>query len=183
MTVRHGGREAPVPIDSDLCGPTLHLSQAAVLETERLLRTYGGGDEHEGIVFLGGLETAHGAVGMTALSPRAVTTYGSFSTDTEANTDVVIELARAGLTLVGQVHSHPGRWVDHSDGDDEGALVRFEGYWSLVVPEFAREGMRPLGRCGVHVFRGGEFRRLTPEAVGARLQLVPAAIDLRGEAR
>lgn len=183
MTARRGGREAPVPVDSDLHGPTLHLTEPAVLETERLLKTYGGDDEHEGIVLLGGLETAKGAVAMTALSPRAVTTYGSFSTDTEANTDVVIMLARMGLTLVGQVHSHPGRWVDHSDGDDEGALVRFEGYWSLVVPVFAREGMRPLGRCGVHVFRSGEFQRLTPEAVDARLQLVPVAIDLRGEAR
>lgn len=179
MTVRGGGRTSPVPVDSEPTGPLLYLSVAAILETERLLRTYGGGDDHEGIVYLGGLEMMGGAIALTALSPRARTTRGSFTTDTDANTDVVIALGQLGLSLVGQVHSHPGAWVDHSDGDDDGALVRFEGYWSLVVPLFARDGMRPIERCGVHIFRSGCFRRLTASAVGARVRLVPSAVDLR----
>ena len=42
-----------------------------------------------------------------------------------------------------------------------GALVKFAGYWSLVVPHFCGEGLRPLTRCGVHLFYQGRFARLT----------------------
>jgi len=175
-----GDRVAPIPVDDDPGGAVLYLPEPVVAETERLLRTYGGGEAHEGIVYLGGVEVADRAVALAALSPAAETTWGSFRTELAANTAVVQALDRLRLVLVGQIHSHPGTWVDHSDGDDEGALVRFEGYWSLVVPVFAREGMRPLERCGVHRFQRGRFARLTVAAVGARVHVVPPSVDLRG---
>ena len=49
-------------------------------------------------------------------------------------------LARAGLELIGQVHSHPGRFVGHSDGDDERALMPYDGFLSIVVPHYGRRG-------------------------------------------
>lgn len=179
MSAARGGRLASVPIDADATGPGLFLPEPVVIEVERLLRTYGDGQEHEGIVYLGGVEAADAAVAVVALSPDAQTTRGSFRTDLDANASVVQALGALDLSLVGQVHSHPGRWVDHSDGDDEGALVRFQGYWSIVVPSFARDGMQPLARCGVHVFRDGEFKRLTEAAIAARIRIIPASVDLR----
>jgi hypothetical protein len=168
-----------VPTDGATVGPHLYLPESVVGETERLLKTYGGDDDHEGVVYLGGVEVAGGAVALVALSPIAETTRGSFQTDLDANTAVVRALGKYELSLVGQVHSHPGEWVDHSEGDDAGALVRFEGYWSFVVPAFAHRGMRPLTRCGVHIFRKGRFRRLNNPAIGARVHLVPSSADLR----
>lgn len=179
MKPGRGGRTAPVPTDADIAGPVLHLPESVVAETERLLRTYGGTENHEGVVYLGGTEIQGGAVGLVALSPIAETTRGSFQTNLESNATVVQALGELKLSLVGQVHSHPGEWVDHSEGDDEGALVRFQGYWSLVVPSFARDGMRPIVACGVHVFRDGRFWRLTEAAVDARVRIVPASLDLR----
>lgn len=179
MRPSRGDRVAPIPMDDEQGGAVLHLPEPVVAETERLLRTYGGGEPHEGIVYLGGVEVGGQAVVLSALSPAAETTWGSFRTDLAANTEVVQALDRLRLVLVGQVHSHPGTWVDHSDGDDEGALVRFEGYWSLVVPVFAREGLCPLERCGVHRFQRGRFERLTVAALNARVQVVPPSVDLR----
>jgi hypothetical protein len=187
MKPGRGGRARPVQLDDGVAGSKLYVPESVALEVERLLRTYRGNkddegraEEHEGIVYLGGLEVASGSVVLVALSPSAVTTIGSFRTDIDANTAVVAALGNLGMTLVGQVHSHPGTCVDHSDGDDDGALVRFPGYWSLVVPSFARSGMRPLDRCGVHLFRDGKFRRLTKMAVEMRVHLVPSSLDLRG---
>jgi hypothetical protein len=116
---------------------------------------------------------------VAAVSPTASTTWGSFSTDLRSNAALIDALAQFELTLVAQVHSHPGNWVDHSDGDDAGAIVRFDGFWSLVVPNFARGGMLPLSAVGVHVFADGAFRRLSQGALAARVRAVPAAIDLR----
>lgn len=179
MRATQGGRVQPIPLDTRHDGLGLWLSEPVALETERLLRSYGGAEEHEGIVYWGGIETPRGAAVLTAVSPTAHTTWGSFQTGADANAELVSVLARFGQSLVAQVHSHPEDWVDHSDGDDAGALVRFVGFWSLVVPRFARRGMRPLHRCGVHLFQDGEFRRLSKEAVSARVHLVPAAADLR----
>jgi hypothetical protein len=178
-----GGRLLPILTDERLRGPRLWIPEPVLSETERLLRSYGGAEDHEGIVYWGGIETPAGAVALTALSPTAATTWGSFRTEASANTDLVLTLACHELSLVAQVHSHPGDWVDHSDGDDAGALVRFEGFWSLVVPRFARAGLQPLHRVGIHLFEDGTFRRLGWEAVTARVRVLPIMVDLRGEER
>lgn len=177
------GRLLPILIDGRLGGPRLWIPEPVLSETERLLRSYGGTEDHEGIVYWGGVETPGGAVALTALSPTAATTWGSFQTEASANADVVLTLARHELSLVAQVHSHPGDWVGHSDGDDAGALVRFQGFWSLVVPQYARAGMLPLQSVGIHLFEDGAFRRLGWEAVAARVRVLPAMVDLRKEER
>ncbi|TKB28720.1 MAG: hypothetical protein E5V67_31885, partial [Mesorhizobium sp.] len=45
---------------------------------------------------------------------------------------------RRGLTLLAQIHSHPGR-AYHSTTDDAYAIATTVGCLSLVVPNFARE--------------------------------------------
>jgi hypothetical protein len=45
-------------------------------------------------------------------------------------------LYRNGLTLIAQIHSHPGR-AYHSSTDDEFAVATTVGCFSLVVPDFA----------------------------------------------
>lgn len=179
MSAGLDGRCMAVPVDSALKGAQLWVPDLVATSTERLLTSYGGGDDHEGIVFWGGLETPQGSVALIAFAPSAVTTYGSFRTDCRANVELMSGLAEHGLTLVAQVHSHPGDWVDHSDGDDTGALVRFDGFWSVVVPEYAHSGMQPLHRCGVHLFGGGRFLRLSTAAVMARVHVLPPEVDLR----
>lgn len=174
-----GGRECSIAIDDRANGRALVLTEPVVAAIEQQLPTYGGAADHEGVVYLGGLETHESSIALVAISPVAASTWGSFRTDLTANADVVNALSELGLVLVGQVHSHPGDWVDHSDGDDDGALVRFEGYWSLVVPSFAREGMRPLSKCGIHLFTNRAFRRLSAAAVRARVNIVPTCVDLR----
>ena len=177
------GRAFPIPVDERCEGPCLWIGESLLAVTERLLRSYGGAHDHEGIVYWGGLELPQGAAALTAVSPVAITTWGSFRTERDTNTALVLTLASLGLSLVAQVHSHPGEWVDHSDGDDGGALVKFHGFWSLVVPNFAQLGMRNLEAVGVHLFDTGAFRRLGPSAVSSRVRALPIAVDLRAEDR
>jgi len=179
MKLSPGGRVRQVPIDDRTDGRHLYLPEAVVAEIERMLPTYRGEEEHEGIIYLGGRDVDDGSIALVVLCPIATTTWGSFRTDVDANTAVVSTLGTLGMSLVGQVHSHPGEWVDHSDGDDRGALVRFVGYWSLVVPSFGRHGVRPIEQCGVHLFENGTFNRLTTHALRARVHVVPTSVDLR----
>jgi proteasome lid subunit RPN8/RPN11 len=90
-----------------------------------------------------------------------------------------MRLAEASVELIGQVHSHPGRFIDHSDGDDDRAFMPYEGFISLVVPDHARSGMIPLSTCGVHIFEHGRFRRLSDAEVISSFHVVDAFVDLR----
>jgi hypothetical protein len=50
-----------------------------------------------------------------------------------------------GELLVGQVHTHPGE-AYHSPTDDDHPLVTLVGAISLVVPNFARRGLKDQDR-------------------------------------
>lgn len=73
---------------------------------------------------------------------------------------VNVWLYEEGLTLVGQIHSHPSR-AYHSDTDDAFAVATAAGCLSLVVPDFA---VRPfeLQRCAVFRLDGrGRWREVS----------------------
>lgn len=166
-------------VDDRHDGPSLWIPEAVAIATEELLRSYGGAEDHEGIVYWAGVTADCRAIVLTAASPTANTSRGSFATGVRANTDLVIELDRRGLHLVAQAHSHPGPDVCHSRGDDSGALVKYDGFWSLVVPNYAKQGLRDMRAVGVHLFQGHGFRRLSAASVAARVRVFPTAVDLR----
>lgn len=53
------------------------------------------------------------------------------------------EFYRQGLTLAGQIHSHPTN-AYHSDTDDTYPLITLKGGLSVVVPDFGRGGQDQL---------------------------------------
>ena len=57
-------------------------------------------------------------------------------TDADELHRINVWLYRERLTLIAQIHSHPGR-AYHSDTDDAYAIATTVGCFSLVVPDFA----------------------------------------------
>jgi hypothetical protein len=92
---------------------------------------------HEGVALL--LGKIHEGIGVAAhaVRPNAVTTGGSFSIPGREMARVVGVCTRLGLDIIGQVHTHPLE-AFHSEGDEEGANIRYDGYFSLVIPEYGR---------------------------------------------
>jgi hypothetical protein len=129
---------------------------------------------HEGIVYWAGKATNSVWIITTSIAPKAETTWGSFATSAASNAKVITFLATNGLELLAQVHSHPGSRVDHSDGDDHGALMPYENYLSLIVPNYAKDGILPLTRCGIHRFNNGQFKRLTTTEIKKLFQIIPS---------
>jgi proteasome lid subunit RPN8/RPN11 len=160
--------------------PILYLHETLLASTTAWLQA--AGDErsaHEGVVYWAGKSFGREWVISTCIAPQAHTTRGSFRTSSGNNAEVIAYLATHRLELLGQVHSHPGQLVDHSDGDDEGALMPYEHFLSIVVPDYGCSGMWPLTKCGVHRFEAGRFRRLTDAEVEAAFKLLPSARDFR----
>ncbi len=154
---------------------------ASVLKlTVEMLQQSGFPDRpHEGVVYWAGRRTERESFVTTCIAPPAQTTHGSFETSSRANAQVIMFLANNNLELIGQVHSHPGGFVGHSAGDDERALMPYEGFLSIVVPHYACRGMRPLTMCGVHLFEKARFRQLAAIEIESRFHTVPDFADLR----
>lgn len=103
-------------------------SLAASLEPERRKC-------HEGIAYLLGRTDGNMTLAVAAFRPVAHTTRGSFHIDPRAMARCVRKAADLGLQIVCQVHTHPQR-AYHSDGDIEGARIRYAGYASIVLPDY-----------------------------------------------
>jgi hypothetical protein len=155
------------------------VHETVVEATVRYLRESRGEEPHEGIVYWAGMTVERLVVVTTCLAPAAETAWGAYRTSAVANAKVIQAICDLGLQLLGQVHSHPGSFVRHSVGDDAGALMPYPGFYSLVVPFHAQEGMLPFSRCGIHRFDGRRFQRLSPEDVERLFQVIPACLDLR----
>lgn len=160
--------------------PTVWVSSTLLDRTGDVLRQSGSeGDPHEGVAYWAGRRVGDDWFVTTCIAPAARTTYGSFDTSSETNARVIMYLAKVGLELLGQVHSHPGKFVDHSAGDEIKALMPYEGFISIVVPHFAGRGMCPLTICGVHIFEDSRFRRLLAPEIESRFRTLDDFADLR----
>lgn len=81
-----------------------------------------------------------------------------------------IWLFRQGLTLLAQIHSHPGR-AYHSGTDDANAVAAATGCMSLVVPDFAA---RPFAVETTAVYQldpTGRWRAVPPSRARRLIQI------------
>jgi hypothetical protein len=128
----------------------------------------------EAVAYWAGSKSVTEHVVTTLLLPKAQTSWGSFEVSRTANAEVVSVLSKSKLKLIAQVHTHPGEWVEHSQGDEVGATMAHENFLSIVVPTYGVGGMRALTECGVHRFENGAFRQLGPEEVAATMWWIPS---------
>lgn len=149
--------------------------------TVNALRSFGTrAVAHEGIVYWAGVSVDQRVLVTTCMIPSAHTTQGSYQTSALANAEVISLVNRHHIQLIGQTHSHPGTWVDHSLGDIRGAFMPYEGFFSIVVGRYARRGMLPLEElCGIHVYHNRSFVRLSKTQVQRNMHVIPSVADLR----
>ena len=82
---------------------------------------------------------------------------------------------RLGTYLVGQIHSHPENFLDLSDLDIRQG-IRIPDYLSLVCPYYAQRPLNDYANCGVHVFEGLRYRRLSQTEISKRLLVGNASV-------
>jgi proteasome lid subunit RPN8/RPN11 len=93
--------------------------------------------KHEGVCYLLGKTDGFISLAVSAIRPKAKTTSGSFFVDKPAMALIVRAAANHSLQVIGQVHTHP-RLAFHSDGDNQGANITYNGYVSIVLPDYGK---------------------------------------------
>lgn len=181
------GQSTPPPDDSPHSPPPLLVPDEVCAETARGLRSHSPPhDDHEGVVYWAGVTDDERGVklALAVIVPEADTTPGSYDITPVANAAVVEAVHAHDLELIATVHSHPGEMTSHSRRDSEEAQLPHDGYYSVVVPNYAHDGVRPFTNCGVHVYRDGEFHELGQDSIESRIRATPSPptyIDTRNE--
>jgi hypothetical protein len=120
------------------------------------------GDEQDGLVEVSHILRLRGT-GLVArplqlaLSMRAISQITTLSD-------------QLGAYWAGQIHSHPGEFVDLSLVD-RAMGIKVQDYLSVVCPHYAQGSTTHLDECGVHLFDAGAYRRLPPTEVAARVRI------------
>lgn len=73
-----------------------------------------------------------------------------------------------GLTVVGDVHTHPGAGVRQSKTDQGSPMVAERGHVALIVPHYAQEHTTP-SQVGVHLYDGRGWTTWTGRDAARRL--------------
>jgi proteasome lid subunit RPN8/RPN11 len=157
--------------------PVLFVTEEVCRDTRQGIRSHSPPNEdHEGVVYWAGVSDLDevAKVALSVLVPDASTTPGSYHVSPVANAEVIEVLHEYDVELLAVVHSHPGEKTTHSKRDNKKAQLPFQGYYSIVVPDYAEDGIRPFTNCGVHVYRDGQFDELDRNTVKRKLRVVPS---------
>lgn len=107
--------------------------------------------QHEGITYLFGRTDGEITIAVSATTPAAHTTYGSFEVSSISMAKVVRSAAKLNLQIVAQVHTHPGA-AYHSKGDEEGARIKYNGYVSIVLPNYGKH-LPSLEGAAIYIYQ------------------------------
>ena len=148
------------------------VSEGVIATTLRALQQFGTRRLEGLVLWLGDVEQDQARVTRAFVPEQhaisSETGYGYF-VEGEALFELNRALARTGLRLIAQVHSHP---MDayHSDADDRYAIVTAEGGLSLVVPFFGQAPANP-SRWAVYRLMNGEWQELSAGETRALFQM------------
>ena len=151
--------------------PRLVLTQASLIALRSAMEPEIRKNE-EAIAYLLGTSSASRTVIVSVVRPVAKTTTGSFSVTAAAMATVVRRAVNAGLQVAGQAHTHPGK-AYHSQGDDEGARIVYDGYVSLVFPNYGKY-LPSLTGAAAYVYKPS--RGFVP-VTGSGITVVPGQIQ------
>lgn len=108
--------------------------------------------------------------------PKQVNNPYNFHIDADSLAELTERIGETELTVVAQVHIHPGVDVEHSPYDDE--MIVSRRIHSLVVPNY---GKRPcdISHVGVHVFRDGGWLLLESDESDETVKIIAGVVDMR----
>jgi len=158
----------------------VYIHESVLNESRRVFRkTRSLYRRHESIVYWAGREDRDVLVVTTCIAPYAKTTAGSFRTSASSNAHAISRSNELGLAILAQVHTHPGPCTEHSNGDSRGALMPYDGFYSIVIPEYGTRLLWPLTTAGVYRYMRGTFARLDTPEIHNIFRLLPSLVDLR----
>lgn len=153
-----------------MSNPTWHLPCNLLSQSITIMRPQGRMG-NEGLAFWFGIENQN-----HLFVTHIVEVFGSgfistplhMSLSLNAMTRLTQLTEELDIYLIGQIHSHPGNFVDLSELDKRHG-IRIPDYLSVVCPYYAQRDIVGFEECGVHVFENNKYRRMSNKEIATRL--------------
>jgi proteasome lid subunit RPN8/RPN11 len=133
---------------------------------------------HEGLVYWAGRETDGGVSFLSVVIPESDHGPQHVMVPGPEVSRASKRMREYNLSLLAQVHSHPGDDARHSDGDDELVLMPFDGMLSVVAPNFGR-GVECLRDLTFHQYQGEKWVLCSTDSVRRNIEVIPTVMDIR----
>lgn len=128
---------------------------------------------HEQLVLWGGYVLPQGVLLTSLLLPATEATWGWVHVLPAEQPKITSWLRSHGQLLFVEAHTHGSglRATELSDEDRRHPVGRQDGFLTLIVPDYAREGIDFL-QAGVWECRALSWSRVSPDEVCARLHVI-----------
>jgi len=163
--------------------PSLYVSETVLNKTLFLLRTFrdAAGNPHEGIAYWAGVRYKDSLAAMTCVIPDCETGPDFVKVTPMANTVVLEKMGDLGLSLVAQLHTHPGPDTRIDDVDIFYSWKPANSFFYIILPQYGRQKDCFPEACSFYYYMGGRFYRLSGSWLEHNLRIVPSTIELQGE--
>jgi hypothetical protein len=104
---------------------------------------------------------------LAVVVPEQRNSWGNYQVESTAIAAVSADTRPRGWRNLAQVHTHPGRMVEHSPYDD--LMANSRKALSLVLPTYGRAPVAWLSDVGVHEFQHNYWYRLSLRDASARI--------------
>lgn len=144
-------------------------------QTLDIFEPFSRSDLEAGCIWYGRRGDEFNVVSMIGV-PKQVNNPRNFHIDADSLAELTETIGETGLTVVAQVHIHPGIRVEHSPYDDE--MIVSRRIHSLVIPYY---GKRPceISDVGVHLFGEGRWVLLESAEAVETVRIIPSVVDMR----
>jgi hypothetical protein len=158
----------------------LHIGEELIIETWRALRDAARLGCEATVRWAGPAFQARAPeqIVTTVLVPAQRIATGCFEVPHAATRAMGDVLFSNHLVNLAQLHTHPTKWVRHSDWDDTHAYSSRAGALSIVWPSYGRV-LPAFDTWGVHQRQNDEWLPLTEREKAERIHILPTSIDMR----
>jgi len=135
------------------------------------LRKRGDGQRESGAFLLGKVDENRisGFVCYDDLDPHCLD-HGIITFDGSGYVPLWQMCKEKGLTVLADVHTHPGEWVGQSRSDSNHPMIAQSGHIALILPEYAQAKNLRLKDAGIYEYRGNKkWKTINPK--GGRVRV------------
>lgn len=153
----------------------IYLPLPVLEATSRVMRQWGD-EGRECYVWWGGYFQPNGAAQVvTALWPDVATEYGRIHLGQRDLLALHEKLRVLDLVLTVELHTHPPLAGGQNDVDAANASASYNGFISIVVPDFAAPRFHDIRSAYVYEYRGGgRWHELDREEIGRKFVIEEA---------
>lgn len=180
MNLDESQKRPPVPYDYRYNGRVLHLDEQIITKTYAVLSPYRAG-RVESVCFWYGTREGDTECVKAIVVVDQTNNPGNFQVSPDSMMYVASLFGDLGWTNLAQIHTHPGKDVEHSKYDD--VYVNSRRALSLVLPNYGEPLKSFLKTVGVHEFQNYWYK-LSDEDKLRRIMIMEsqergAIIDVR----